>query len=515
MNQSNLEILLSLKDEASASFKQAASSITGTSQSMTGKLQMDLNSTANSFAKWGAAAIAAGAGLAIAFGVETLHAFMDAEQAIARVDSTLHSMVGTVVQVETGMTKSVTSFKVSGIEAENFKNKIESAKISIQEHNLALNDLVSKLSRGKISHQEYALAVQKNKNEIDALNISIKDYQIKLGESSTALVNITRSHKLTAEEIKKTREEILKASEAAIRLGFDDEAAAESITRFYQATGNLTQATKLNNLAMDLARAKNLDLATATQLVNLVLSGNGRALKQYQIDLKESASPLEALAELQQKVNGQSQAFAETLSGKIAFITESWNNVKEAIGGALAEALMPFINQFTTWLSDPKTKANFKIWTVEFQSWATVIIPVVIETLRLWAVVLSTIFDWLVKIGDVIDVAINKFNKLRGTIGGSVLKSTINALSPGIGAALNFVGLANGGIVTGPTPAIVGEGGGPEAVIPLDRLGSFGMGGGVTININGNIYGTDEDAVRQMSDVIASVVGQQLKIRTI
>jgi hypothetical protein len=49
--------------------------------------------------------------------------------------------------------------------------------------------------------------------------------------------------------------------------------------------------------------------------------------------------------------------------------------------------------------------------------------------------------------------------------------------------------LASGGIVTGPTLAMVGEGGGPEAVIPLDRLNSF-MGGG-NINVTGRIQGQD------------------------
>ena len=49
--------------------------------------------------------------------------------------------------------------------------------------------------------------------------------------------------------------------------------------------------------------------------------------------------------------------------------------------------------------------------------------------------------------------------------------------------------MAEGGIVTGPTLAMVGEGGGPEAVIPLDRLNSF-MGGG-NINVTGRIQGQD------------------------
>jgi SLT domain-containing protein len=53
--------------------------------------------------------------------------------------------------------------------------------------------------------------------------------------------------------------------------------------------------------------------------------------------------------------------------------------------------------------------------------------------------------------------------------------------------------LANGGIVTGPTLAMIGEGRGPEAVIPLDRMGEFGMGGGTTVNINVN--GGDPNAV--------------------
>ena len=46
--------------------------------------------------------------------------------------------------------------------------------------------------------------------------------------------------------------------------------------------------------------------------------------------------------------------------------------------------------------------------------------------------------------------------------------------------------LAEGGIVTSPTIAMIGERG-PEAVIPLNRAGGMGMGGGanITVNVNG------------------------------
>ena len=48
--------------------------------------------------------------------------------------------------------------------------------------------------------------------------------------------------------------------------------------------------------------------------------------------------------------------------------------------------------------------------------------------------------------------------------------------------------LAEGGIVTRPTYALIGERG-PEAVIPLNSAGGFGLGGGVTLRQNNYFYG--------------------------
>src|ERR1700733_4915110 len=77
------------------------------------------------------------------------------------------------------------------------------------------------------------------------------------------------------------REKIMTAADATLKLGFDNEEAAVSIAKLYQRTGDVNQAISLNNLAMDLSRAKHLDLGTAANLVGLVMSGNGRILKQY------------------------------------------------------------------------------------------------------------------------------------------------------------------------------------------------------------------------------------------
>jgi hypothetical protein len=58
---------------------------------------------------------------------------------------------------------------------------------------------------------------------------------------------------------------------------------------------------------------------------------------------------------------------------------------------------------------------------------------------------------------------------------------------PGLGgkgfSVPNIPMLADGGIVTGPTLAMIGEAG-PEAVIPLDRARNMGN---VTVNVNGGL----------------------------
>jgi phage-related protein len=98
---------------------------------------------------------------------------------------------------------------------------------------------------------------------------------------------------------------------------------------------------------------------------------------------------------------------------------------------------------------------------------------VVIPQFNLMLTVFKTIFNG---IASVWNNTIGKFS------------FTVPSWVPGIGgkgfAMPNIPMLANGGIVTGPTLAMIGEAG-PEAVIPLDRMSQMG-GGGTTVNINVN-----------------------------
>jgi hypothetical protein len=109
--------------------------------------------------------------------------------------------------------------------------------------------------------------------------------------------------------------------------------------------------------------------------------------------------------------------------------------------------------------------------------------------------VAKTIFNGIAKI----------WNNTFGTLSFSVPDWV-----PGIGGkgfdVPNIPLLAEGGIVTGPTLAMIGEGNGPEAVIPLSRMGEFGLGGGgVTINVNGGDPQSVVDALRRYMQVNGSV----------
>jgi phage-related minor tail protein len=74
----------------------------------------------------------------------------------------------------------------------------------------------------------------------------------------------------------------------------------------------------------------------------------------------------------------------------------------------------------------------------------------------------------------------------------------------GILSGINFgMGtlMADGGVVTRGTSIIAGEAG-PEAIIPLDRLGSMGMGGGMNITVNAGLVSTPDQVGQEIIQAI-------------
>ncbi len=94
----------------------------------------------------------------------------------------------------------------------------------------------------------------------------------------------------------------------------------------------------------------------------------------------------------------------------------------------------------------------------------------------------------------------------------AIPRSIASATSGAFARARSFVGLQEGGIVTRPTAAIVGEAG-PEAVIPLRKLGGGLGGSNITININGTVFSDDAERLMQtIGDALIDRLGLNIRI---
>jgi hypothetical protein len=235
---------------------------------------------------------------------------------------------------------------------------------------------------------------------------------------------------------------------------------------------------------------------------------------------------------------GAAATAAETAAGKFAILQNSLSETKESIGAALlpvVEAVLPFLQQFADWAqNNPEAfllvagaigavavaivATNVAMALNPFSLIAAGVALLVVGLIAAYkkfewfstgvnAVIngIITVFEtfangWIA----VINTIIKGYNALPllpnigllseisiGKIGGD--EATV------AGGGINIPKMAAGGIVNGPTLAMIGEAG-PEAVIPLSRMGQ--MGGGMTITVNAGLISTP-DQIGQ--DIIAAI----------
>lgn len=236
-------------------------------------------------------------------------------------------------------------------------------------------------------------------------------------------------------------------------------------------------------------------------------------------------------------------------------IKEQGPKILQAIGGVLADLgswivntglpllrdkLVALKDALTDWIkeSGPKIGENLGKWIGDLTNWlVTKGIPKLIEV---GAKLSIALLQWLVDIGpsvirgvanfafqlakSLVDTVIDAFKGLAGKgleLGKAFANSIIGVINTQIIGRLNDllefkVGpisinppdipnipqLADGGIVTGPTLALIGEAG-PEAVIPLDRMGTGGNN--VVINVNGGDPNAVVAALRRYMQMNGSV----------
>jgi hypothetical protein len=311
--------------------------------------------------------------------------------------------------------------------------------------------------------------------------------------------------------------------------GFTDDELRPAMAGLVRATMDIGEAQKATNLAMDVAAAKGLSLETVTKAMEKAYGGNTTALAKLSPELrqmiKDGASMDEIMAEMAVTFGGAATDSANTAAGSMKRLGIALGEAKEGVGAALLpilEKAMPVLQSFATWAQDNPTLITAV--AVAFGALAAAVV-LVNAAMALNPAVLIT--AGIVALGVALVMAYKKFDTFRAVVNAvinqvasnfefmanafitmiNVVIKGINLIKPGkdIGslgqislgrlggdasaaagganpAGLDYKAMATGGVVTSPTFALIGEAG-PEAVIPLDKMG--GMGGGVTINVNG------------------------------
>jgi TP901 family phage tail tape measure protein len=216
--------------------------------------------------------------------------------------------------------------------------------------------------------------------------------------------------------------------------------------------------------------------------------------------------------------------FTETLP---AFATAIWTEVIPAVGAWALETLIA-IGPYLLLGAAIAVFAYlvYKYWN-DIVSWTTTMMQGIGDAWNKgWTAIskfFSDIWDGIKQVAqDAMNFIMSIVNNVLGAINSvkNAASSIGGAIGNTVGGAFNNTihAFAAGGIVNGPTLALVGEAG-PEAIIPLSAFaggsslagGGFGGGGGMVINVTGNNISSQLD-IRNMAQQVGAELVRVLRL---
>ncbi len=286
-------------------------------------------------------------------------------------------------------------------------------------------------------------------------------------------------------------------AQAQLDMGFDDAATRDSIEQLAGVTKDYTEAISLSGLAADIARAKNIDLATATDAVTRAAQGSARGFIALGINVQGASGKTQLLARAFQNVKGAQDAYAKTGAGAVAKANVKMQETMEKVGKAIDVVSQVVIPVMLTGLSTLVDIAGTIIGV--YTTAARVIQEQFGGALAFIGQMAANVLSPLATLAD---IAVNIGNAFSGGGGGTGQKGgVINVGSTPTGGvkAINIgKPFHSGGVVGGPVGSdqlIMAQAG--ERVIPNGQQGSQ------VININiASFIGSDRD-IDRFTDRIA------------
>jgi uncharacterized membrane protein YjjP (DUF1212 family) len=352
----------------------------------------------------------------------------------------------------------------------------------------------------------------------DATRAAMEDQQEQAALALT-LQNVTGAGAAQTAQVEKQISAMSRAS------GVADSDYRKALEALVRGTKDVGIAMNDMNLVMDISTATGMDSASVADALAKAYQGNFKALRSLSPEMstmiKEGASLNEVMDVLGGTFGGATATSAETAAGKMKILKNSIGETKESIGAALLpvlEAVLPVLNEFAAWAQDNPQAFLAIAGAIGLVAAAIVatniamamnpftLIAAGVALLVAALVVAYNKFEWfrtgvnaiingiLGAFESVVNGAIMMVNGIIRAYNAIPLVPDINTIShinmPTLGGTatqvagrMNLPRMAEGGIVSSPTLALIGEAG-PEAVVPLDRMQT---GGGITINVTGGL----------------------------
>lgn len=141
-------------------------------------------------------------------------------------------------------------------------------------------------------------------------------------------------------------------------LGFTDSDTETSMSRLVTATKNVGLSTQLMGLAADIARARNIDLVSATDMLVKVEGGRYLALSKTLGVSKEVIAGFhnqgDAVKYLTDRFGGQGAAYADSFAGKVDRIKAAGDHLAVGLGEILVPVVLTMGEAFAstvTWIT--------------------------------------------------------------------------------------------------------------------------------------------------------------------
>lgn len=216
--------------------------------------------------------------------------------------------------------------------------KAEISGVNVQQKNWL--STVNQFSGGLIGGIAAGIGIQSITNLIADSNAEFDEAELSAARFEAKLRNLGRLDvlpRLTAE-----------ADKLAQQFAFLDN---DDITNVFSKLidyGKLTetQIKQLTPVIIDFAANQRISLEESTSVLIKALEGNGRALKEYGIDIKDAKTESErfgiVMDEVGAKVKGAAETFSNSSAGAKANTKQDIAEIKEAIGGQLQPAVLEF-----------------------------------------------------------------------------------------------------------------------------------------------------------------------------